>query len=100
MTFKQFAQIGLAVFLGFGLCVRAGAALPLAGKVIVLDPGHAAVDFRRSVVNSGKSGNGMAEHRLTLEIATYLAAMPEADGATVYITRTNADYWRTSYSAI
>lgn len=89
-----------ALVLVLSFAVPSGAGLPLAGKVIVLDPGHAAINFQSSVINSGKSRVTVPEHRLTLSIATHLAKLLEADGATVYLTRTSGDYWRASYSAI
>ena len=85
----------------FVVVVPISAGQALSGKIVVLDPGHATINFQRSIVNSGKSkGDAIAEHRLTLEIATALAEALKADGATVYLTRTNQDYWRTGYSAI
>ena len=81
--------------------VPTSARLSLGGKIIVLDPGHAAINFQRAVINPGKSkGDVIVEHRLTLEIAEALAQVLEADGATVYLTRTPNDYWRAGYSAI
>ena len=102
MTKIRIARILIAVLLGLSLAAApTSAGLPLTGKVIVLDPGHAAVNFQRNVINSGKSRDTLApEHGLTLAIATYLAGILEADGATVYLTRTQSDYWREGYSAI
>jgi len=94
------AATAFALLAAVILAVPAGAGLPLTGKVVVLDPGHAAVNYQRAVVNSGKSRGSVDEHRLTLDIAVSLAELLKADGATVYLTRTPADYWRSSYSAI
>lgn len=79
--------------------VSAASAEPvLAGRKIVLDPGHGTIDYERSIINAGKSRDGVQEHRLTMQIATYLGRLLEEDGATVFFTRTGADYWRLGYS--
>jgi N-acetylmuramoyl-L-alanine amidase len=93
-------RTALALALVLGFATRSGAGLSLAGKVIVVDAGHATIDFKRAIINSGKSRDTMSEHRLNMDIARYLGELLEADGATVYLTRSPADYWRMSYSAI
>ena len=94
-----FLRPPLLVAFSLSLALNAAAG-PLSGKVIVLDPGHATINFQRSVINTGKSTGSFPEHRLTLEIATQLGKILEEQGATVYFTRTRDDYWRQSYSPI
>lgn len=66
----------------------AGASLgSLAGRVVVLDPGHGGVD-------SGAKYHGLTEKDITLAIALKLAATLRANGATVVFTReTDVDYY-------
>lgn len=54
---------------------------PLAGKVIVIDPGHGGVD------GGAKSGAGVDEKDIVLEIAKVLRTYLESAGAVVYLTR-------------
>lgn len=57
------------------------ASLPIAGKVILIDPGHGGVD-------PGKTGSqGEDEKAINLSIAAKLAAYLEMGGALVYMTR-------------
>jgi len=59
----------------------------LAGRVIVLDPGHGGVD-------SGAKYHGLIEKDITLAIALKLAATLRTNGATVVFTReTDVDYY-------
>lgn len=58
------------------------AALPIAGKVILIDPGHGGID-------PGKTGSqGEDEKAINLSVAGKLAAYLEMGGALVYMTRT------------
>ena len=73
-------------FLGWGSLAAAqsgtAAALPIAGKVILIDPGHGGMD-------PGKTGSqGEDEKAINLSIAMKLAAYLEMGGALVYMTRT------------
>jgi N-acetylmuramoyl-L-alanine amidase len=79
------------------------AALPLAGIVIAIDPGHnggnashaATVRKKVFVGNGWKACNttgtstrsGLSEHRFTFSVANRVKARLEALGATVYLTR-------------
>jgi N-acetylmuramoyl-L-alanine amidase len=78
---------------------------PLAGKVIVLDPGHngenwshpAIINRPVNVVTEMKpcdttgteTDAGYSEHAFTFNVATRLARLLRADGATVILTRPN-----------
>jgi N-acetylmuramoyl-L-alanine amidase len=77
----------------------------LTGKVVVIDPGHNGANFKHpSYINhlvpagphqkacdtTGTSTNsGYAEHAYTFDVATRLAKILRARGATVVLTRTN-----------
>jgi N-acetylmuramoyl-L-alanine amidase len=83
------------------------AARPLAGKVIAIDPGHNGGNFAhpdeiaRQVQAGGFSKEcdttgtetdaGYTEAAFTFDVATRLAALLRAEGATVVLTRTNND---------
>ncbi len=72
--------------LGWGILAASAngdpAALPVAGKVVLIDPGHGGAD-------PGKTGSlGEDEKIINLSIARKLAAYLEAGGALVYMTRT------------
>ena len=56
---------------------------PLLGKVIVLDPGHGGSDY------GSTECNGLSEKEATLDITNRLKALLEADGAQVFLTRTD-----------
>ncbi len=56
-------------------------ATPLAGKVVLLDPGHGGID-------AGASDNGAVEKKLNLEIALILKSYIESNGGICYLTRT------------
>lgn len=68
------------------LSLSAGAqdAAPLAGKTIILDPGHGGAD--RGTINA----NGLTEKDQNLRVAYALKERLVADGATVYMTRGGA----------
>lgn len=76
-------------------------AMPLRGRLIVLDPGHGVINFDAEIINPGKVNNsGFMEHKLNMEIAEKLGRMLEKEGAKVIFTRTPSDYWRESYSTV
>lgn len=54
---------------------------PVAGKVIVLDPGHGGAD------GGAKSGTGVDEKDIVLEISKMMRELLESAGAIVYLTR-------------
>ncbi len=70
--------LALAVSTVFWLPVQAEAERPIVD--VALDPGHSRVDV-------GASGNGLAEYRVTLDLALRVRAYLEAAGATVRLTR-------------
>lgn len=56
---------------------------PLLGKVIILDPGHGGSDY------GSTECSGLPEKEATLDIANRLKSLLEADGAQVFLTRTD-----------
>ncbi|MFZ2955319.1 MAG: N-acetylmuramoyl-L-alanine amidase [Candidatus Ozemobacteraceae bacterium] len=79
--FRLSVFVLLSVFVTFfGLQLEAGFS-PLAGLVIMLDPGHGGED-------SGAIGSGgLKESAVNLRVARYLSQLLQADGATVLMTR-------------
>lgn len=91
----------LLIFIGCALPLAAwgqpapGVQQPLAGKIIVLDPGHAARNDAGKLINPGASGrHGVLERDVVLSVAEKLAPLLEAQGAKVYMTRTLKNPWR------
>lgn len=73
----------------------------LQGRLIVLDPGHATLNYDGAVINPGKaSWAGTKENRVTCSVAQKLGALLEKDGANVVYTRTPHDFWRESYNVV
>jgi len=70
--------------------------LILAGKVIVLDPGHAAKNDAGAIINPGAQArhNGPRERDVALAVSSRIVPLLEAKGAKVYMTRTPANPWR------
>lgn len=61
----------------------------LAGKIIVVDPGHGSQKTAGAVLDGGAQGpSGVKEKDVNLKIAMYLKSYLEADGARVIMTRT------------
>lgn len=56
---------------------------PLLGKIIVLDPGHGGDD------NGSTACSGLPEKTATLDIGNRLKSLLEAEGAQVFLTRTD-----------
>jgi N-acetylmuramoyl-L-alanine amidase len=89
--------------------VAVAAALPLAGKTVAIDPGHAggnaahaaqisrlvdAGTLRKACDTVGASTNdGYAEHAYTLDLSLRLARVLRREGARVVLTRTNDTGW-------
>lgn len=85
--------------------MSAGAELPLEGLTIGIDPGHQAQadnglepvapdsEHTKARMSAGCSGakTGTAEHEIDLAVAKLLEAMLTENGATVIMTRTDAD---------
>jgi N-acetylmuramoyl-L-alanine amidase len=85
--------------------LRVGDELPLAGRTVVLDPGHNGLNsrypsranapvpaggFSKPCNTSGTSTNaGNAEHTYTFDVAQRTAALLRAQGAKVILTRPN-----------
>jgi len=94
--------------MAFALGAHAGG-LPLAGKVVAIDPGHnpnnwkhvAQIDklvpasgFLKACDTTGtESANGYTEAAFNFDVATRLAHILEAAGATVVLTRTAHTPW-------
>jgi N-acetylmuramoyl-L-alanine amidase len=92
----------------FSLSAHAGG-LPLAGKVVAIDPGHnpnnwkhlAEIDklvpaggFLKACDTTGtESANGYTEAAFNLDVATRLAHILKAAGVTVVLTRTAHTPW-------
>jgi len=91
---------GFAALLIYIFClVPCVFASSLAGKVIVLDPGHGAKNNYGQIVNSGcRSISGLYERDEALEIAGILSNILLESGATVYFTRDAGSSWRCAES--
>lgn len=59
-------------------------AAPLAGKVILIDPGHGGID-------AGASANGAVEKEINLAVANFLKGYVDAGGGKAYMTRETDD---------
>jgi N-acetylmuramoyl-L-alanine amidase len=71
------------------------ASLPLAGKVIVLDPGHAVKNANGNIINPGaRARRGAFERDVALAVAQKAQELLEARGAKVFLTRTPKNPWR------
>lgn len=71
------------------LCLLALADKPLAGAVIVVDPGHGGQRYSRSYTGGTRGVNSkLTESGLNLRVGLALAEKLEAAGATVHLTRT------------
>lgn len=90
------AVLGALLFLAAASPIYADASdKPLAGKVIVLDPGHAVLDDRGKILNPGaRARRGVYERDVALSVSDKLQSMLEAQGARVYMTRTIENPWR------
>jgi len=72
--------------------------LPLKGRVIVLDPGHAVKNESGSIINPGAQGRkkGPLERDIALHVGAMVVPLLESQGATVLMTRTPDNPWRYS----
>lgn len=71
----------------------------LEGKIVVLDPGHAVKNDVDKIINPGaRARRGVYERDVVLSVAETIAPLLEAQGAKVYMTRTEANPWRYGYS--
>ncbi|MDO8733663.1 MAG: N-acetylmuramoyl-L-alanine amidase [Elusimicrobiota bacterium] len=71
----------------------------LSGKIIVIDPGHAAKNSNGKIVNYGcKSASGVKETDIVVDISEILGALFLQEGATTYFTRDRKNYWRPAES--
>jgi N-acetylmuramoyl-L-alanine amidase len=87
--------VGIWAWIGMSL-LCAG---QLAGKVIVLDPGHGAKNSSSVIVNDGcRSKSGAYERDVVIDIAGAVADDFLAAGATVYFTRDKEHFWRAAES--
>ncbi|MDD5686499.1 MAG: N-acetylmuramoyl-L-alanine amidase [Elusimicrobia bacterium] len=71
----------------------------LSGKIIVVDPGHAARNSEGKIVNYGcKSSNNTKEIDVVIDISEVIGNMFLNEEATVYFTRDRKSFWRTAKS--
>src|SRR5947208_269249 len=69
-----------------------GAEPPLAGAVIVVDPGHGGQRYSKSYTGGTRGeASGLTESELNLRVAVELAKLLKENGATVHLTR-DADH--------
>jgi N-acetylmuramoyl-L-alanine amidase len=75
-----------------------GAAMSLAGKIIVLDPGHATKNNAGAIINEGAKARhgGPFERDVALAVGSRIVPLLEARGAKVFMTRTERNPWRYS----
>src|SRR5437764_9527508 len=83
----------MMICLGCLLVTTLGAApdepKPLAGAVIVVDPGHGGQRYSKSYTGGTRGVNsGLTESELNLRVAVELAKLLRERGATVFLTRT------------
>lgn len=75
------------------------ASRPLAGKTVVLDPGHAVLSDSGVILNPGtRARRGAYERDVALKVTEKLTTLLEAQGARVFRTRTQDNPWRYSWS--
>ncbi len=102
-----YGQRSLSVFLGTVLagCLAMPLAadpvnpgpLLLAGRTLVVDPGHAVLNEEGILVNPGaRARHGPYERDVALYVAEKIAPLLEAQGAKVFLTRTTLNPWRYS----
>jgi N-acetylmuramoyl-L-alanine amidase len=85
---------GALLVTGVG-AVRSASPQPLAGRIIVIDPGHAVKNYAGRIINPGaKARRGALEREVVLEVAEKLVPILEAQGARVFLTRTHGNAWR------
>src|SRR5687768_16553988 len=89
---KRIMTVGLAWLVASGLTPGpAGAAdpkAPLAGAVIVVDPGHGGQRYSKSYTGGTRGvKSGLTEGDLNLRVAVELVKLLQEAGATVHLTR-------------
>lgn len=91
---KYYAVLTFLFFTGV-FCRSASSA----GKIIVVDPGHASKNSKGKIVNYGcKSPGGTKEMDAVIDISEILGDVLLKNGSTVYFTRDRQNYWRTAES--
>ena len=76
------------LILPLGIARDSEEALPLAGAVIVVDPGHGGQAYSKSYTGGTRGVNSKVfESELNLKVAVELAKLLRQQGATVYMTR-------------
>lgn len=69
----------------------------IAGKVIMVDPGHAVLNEKGSIINPGaRARRGVWERDVALNVSEKIAEYLESEGAKVILTRTRDNPWRYS----
>lgn len=99
MTFRL--RVALILLLLPAAVVAADAPRPLAGRVILVDPGHGVINIEGDIINGGKyTADDVPEHRLTLEIGEKLSDELSRLGAKTFQTRSDKHYWRQAYNSV
>jgi len=71
----------------------------LSGKIIVVDPGHAAKNSAGKIVNYGcKNASSVKEMNVVIDISEILGELFLQEGATVYFTHDRKNFWLTAES--
>lgn len=97
MRVKNYKYLAVLIFWLFALTFSN--AESLSGKIIVIDPGHAAKNALRNgkIVNYGcKSASSVKEMDVVIDISEILGELFLQEGATVYFTRDRKNYWRSA----
>ena len=97
MRVKNYKYITVLVFCLFILTFSN--AESLSGKIIIVDPGHAAKNSNGKIVNYGcKSASGVKEMDIVVDISEILGGLFLQEGATVYFIRDRKNFWRLAES--
>jgi N-acetylmuramoyl-L-alanine amidase len=94
IPFRTFA-FAAALTTALATPFRAEMPMTLAGKTIVLDPGHAVLNDAGAIINPGaRARRGAYEREVALKVAEKTLPLLEAHGAKVIMTRTPHNPWR------
>jgi len=97
LVFRCVPSYSLGILFLAGALAAEPNAQPLAGRVIVLDPGHAVFNQDGVLINPGARGrHGPYEREVALDVAEKMCPLLESQGAKVFLTRTRLNPWRYS----